>query len=310
MGSMSLANSAAVYAQQTQPAAAAQQGDKPDPALERKAYDALNACTQEKDCNKKLAMAKEALGIYAKSTYVPYLKDQVNQARGCLLQEALKGEKWGDAFKLGDEVLAEDPDNLNYLLTLADTSGKLAKKSDFSFADKGTQYSKKAIELINQNKVPAGLKPEDWAARKPLVLASMHQNIGLFALKAKNEEVALTELTESVKQDCSDPVTHFLMAQVYNGRYEALGSEYRALPDEDKSGDKGKAILEKINGVVDQLLEAYGKMLAVSDGKTTYDGLRNRVKPAIEELYKFRHEGKTDGLQAFLDGFKGACAPK
>jgi hypothetical protein len=224
MGSVSLTHSAAVFAKQTQqPAAAAAQGDKPDAATERKAYDALNAVIAEKDCTKKLTMAKEAIGLYAKSQYVPYMKDQVTQARGCLLQEALKADKIADAIKIGDEVLAEEPENLNYLLTLADAIGRLAKKSDYTYADKGTIYAEKAIALIDAGKVPAGVKPEDWGPRKPLVLASMHQSLGLFALKLKDDEKAMKHLILSAQNDCSDPVTHYLIAQVHNNKYEALG---------------------------------------------------------------------------------------
>jgi hypothetical protein len=84
-------------------------------------------------------------------------------------------------------------------------------------------------------------------------------------------------------------------------------SDYQALTPEDKSADPGKAVLEKINVVVDQMLESYAKMMVVSEGKTNYDTLRNRVKPAMEELFKFRHEGKTDGLQAYIDGYKTSC---
>src|SRR5205085_11019955 len=122
-GSMTLAASANAFGQQSQPAqgqpAAGQQGDKPDPAQERKAYDTLNAVIAEKDPNKKLTMAKEAIGLYPKSQYVPYMKQQIDLAHGELLQAALKTDDNKQAFQVGGEVLAEQPDNLNYLLTLA-----------------------------------------------------------------------------------------------------------------------------------------------------------------------------------------------
>ncbi|MEW6734603.1 MAG: hypothetical protein AB1489_24980 [Acidobacteriota bacterium] len=300
MGLLTLAASPAVFAQGDQ---------KLDPATERKVYDTLNACIAEKDNIKKLAMAQEALKLYPKSQYVPYLKDQVSQARGSLLQQAMQEGKTEDAFKLAADVLNEEPENLNYLLTLADFSARLAKgpKADYSFADKGTEYAKKAVELINNGKRPVGLDEAQWNTRKGAVLASMHQAVGLFLLKAKKDEDALNALSESAKQDCSDPVTHYLIAQIHNNKYEALSAEYNQLPDDKKSSDDGKAILDKINPVIDQMLEAYGKMMAVSDGKANYDALRNRVKPSMEELYKFRHEGKSDGLPAFIDGFKSSC---
>lgn len=312
MGSLSLVNSTVTFAQpaQGQQPAAAAQTQKADPATERKAYDTLTAITAETNCTKKLTMAKEALGLYATTSYASYIKDQVNNARGCLLQEALKADKVEDAIKVGDEVLAEDPDNLNYILTLADAIGRQGKKAVYTFADKGTQYATKAIALIDAGKSPAGLPEAEWSKRKPLVLASMHQNLALFLIKAEKSDEALTELKKSAELDCSDPITHYLTAQVHNKKYEALGKEYGALTDDEKIADKGKEILAKIDTVVDLILDAYGKMMASSEGKQGFDPLRTRVKPAIEELYKYRHDGKPDGMQQFLDGFKTFCAPK
>jgi tetratricopeptide (TPR) repeat protein len=309
IGSVSIAQPTSTFAQQTQPAAAAQ--DKPDPATERKAYDALQACSKETDCNKKIAMAKEMLGLYPKSTYVPYMKEQITQARGCLFQEALQKENWPQAFTVGDELLVELPENLNLLLSLSDVCSRLAKKNDYSYADKGTQYSKKSIELIDKGVVPNGVKPEDWAAKlKSQYLGSLHQGLGLYALKAKKEDEAFELFKKSAEQDCTDPITYYLIAQIHSTKYDTFSAEYQALDAEKKTGDEGKAVLEKINGVVDQMLESYGKMLAVADGKANFDGLRSKVKPVMEDLFKYRHEGKADGMQAYIDGLKPACAAK
>jgi hypothetical protein len=279
---------------------------------ERKVYDTLQATIAEKDNNKKMTMAKEALALYPTSQYAVYFKGQITEARNALFTQAQQGNNPADAFRIGAEVLAEDPENLNYLLTLADYSVRLAKgpAKDFGYADKGTEYAKKAIELINNNKRPAGLEEAKWNQSKGVVLASLHQNVGFFLLRANKNDEALVEFQESIKTNCSDPFTHYFVALVHKNRYENLSSEYRQMPDDKKTTDEGKALLDKINPVIDQIIEAYGKMMAVSEGKQNYEPLRNGLKADFEEFYKYRHEGKVDGLQAYIDGLKTSCEQK
>jgi hypothetical protein len=295
MGLMTLVSSVTVFGQENK------QDNKPDAATERKAYDTLQATIAEKDLNKKMTMAREALGLYPNSQYVIYFKGQINEARNTLFDQARKENKPAEAFKIGGEVLKEEPENLNYLLTLADYSVNLAKKDkDFSYADRGTEYSKKAIELINGNKRPAGVEEAKWTQTRPTLLAKLHQDIGFFLLKANKNDEALTSFTESAKLNCSDPFTHYFVALVHKNRYEALSNEYRQMPDDQKTSDTGKALLEKINPVIDQIIESYGKMWAVSEGKTAYDALRNALKQDFEEFYKYRHEGKIDGHEDYF----------
>lgn len=256
-------------------------------------------------------MAKEAIGLYPTSQYAPYFKDQITQARGGLFQQAITENKSADAFRIGGEVLAEDPNNLNYLLTLADYSGRLAKgpSKDFSFSDKGSEYAKKAIELINSGKQPLGVEPAKWEQSKGTTVAAMFQNIGFFSLKANKGEDALVAFNESLKSYCADPITHYLVAQVHKNKYEALSQQYNSMTDDQKTSDEGKAVLEKINPVIDQIVEAYGKMMAFSEGKGL-DALRNGVKPDFEGFYKYRHDGKADGMEEYVAGLKAGCTQK
>lgn len=283
---------------------AQQSQDKPDAASERKAYDALTACNNEQDNTKKLAMAKDALGLYPKSQYVPYFKDQILKARGGIVLKAISENKAEEAFKVADEALAEDPENMFFLLQLSDFTSRLIVSGNFTFAEKGSDYTKKLIDVINKGKIPAGIEEAKWKEGNPARLAVLHRTLGLIAGQAKKFDEAMASFTESLKFNCSDPLTYYYVSLIHNTTYNTLSDEYKALPDEDKTGDKGKAVLEKINGVVDQILEDYGKLMAFSEGNAGFDKLRNNIKPSMDELYKFRHEGKLDGLDAYISGLK------
>ncbi|MBI4850793.1 MAG: hypothetical protein HY819_03095 [Acidobacteria bacterium] len=285
------------------------QDDKPDAASEKKAYDAYNAARAEKDFAKQQTMIKEALGVYPKSQYVKFFKELLGANIGNRFQTEIKAEKIDTAFKIySEEVVTTVPDlEVNYLLAFLDPLSRSAKKPDTPNADIGQTVLKKAIDVIKSGKAPVNV-PE-WDKKKPAVLASLYQTVGLYTWKAsKKDDDALNVFKESISQDCSDPVTYYFVAELYKGKYDALSKEYEALAEADKTGDRGKELLDKINGVVDSMIEYYAKTLGVSESKAkTYEKLRAGVQGAVELFWKFRHEEKLDGLTEFLGKFKTEC---
>lgn len=255
-------------------------------------------------------MAKEALTAYPNSQYIPYFKQQITAARGGLFQQAMQQNKPEVAFSIGGEVLGEEPDNFNFLLTLADYGARLARAKNYSFADKSTEYAKKSIELINGGKSPAGVSEEQWAKSKPVVLGTLHQALGLYALNATKEDEALAAFNESLKYNCSDPYTYIQISKIHNNQYQTVAEAYQKMSDDEKTSDAGKAALEKINPAADQLIETYAKVIAFAEGNKNYDAARNQIMPVLEGLYKFRHDGKTDGLAEFIQSQKATCQPK
>jgi hypothetical protein len=292
-----------------------QQGVKPDIAAEQKAYDTYLACHNEKDNYKKIELAKTALEQYPNSQYAPSFKQEIWAARDSILTQALTSNNLAAAFPMADEILKDNPENLGILLTLAEAGAKAAKnKGDYAFADKSIEYSKNAIALLNSGVMHSSPGP-DWQKRKPLVLSSLHQTIGLFLLHAKKNDEAMAELMAAAQFDCSDPETYYLMSKIHYAKYESLGYEYIALSDEKKEGDEGKAQLDKIYSAIDLILEDYGKLLAVADnklenGKPIYDNLIKEIKPIMKDLYLSRYHGHPDELQTYLDGFKNGCGQK
>ncbi|MCS6885726.1 MAG: hypothetical protein RMM17_05150 [Acidobacteriota bacterium] len=284
--------------------------DSPNPVDERKAYDALQNCSKEVDLNKKLAMAKEAIAAYPNSQYLPYFKQQILAARGGLFQQAMQQNKPEEAFAIGSEVIAEDPENLNFLLTLADYGARLAKAKNYNFAGKSTEYARKSVELINNGKIPTGINEEQWAKSKNNVLATLHQSLGLYAMNANKEDEAVASFNEALKHNCSDPYTYIQLSKIYNNRYQAAAEAYQKMSDEEKTSDAGKEALEKINSAADQLIETYAKVIAFSEGNKSYDSARNQIMPVLEGLYKFRHDGKTDGLREYIESMKATCQQK
>ncbi|MBL8151681.1 MAG: hypothetical protein JNN15_17275 [Blastocatellia bacterium] len=275
---------------------------------ERKAYSALTACNDEKDFAKKLQMAKEALALYPGSQYIPYFKQQVDVARGGLLQQAQKDDKPDEVFKIGDEILADDPENLNVLLLLSQITWEQARKKNYSLAAQGAnKYTTKSLELIGANKKPASIDDAQWGQRRPVVLGILHQTKGMILLNDKKTDEALNELGESVKNNCAEPYTYLLIFPVYQEKYNTISEEYNKLSDDEKVGENGKAALAKVDAAADELIAAYAKFIAFSEGKQGYENIRGKVQPLLNDLYKYRNKDNPDGVKAYIDNIKSGC---
>jgi hypothetical protein len=85
-----------------------------------------------------------------------------------------------------------------------------------------------------------------------------------------------------------DPHNYWLRSTIYSEQYTELKKPYDAMDDIGKGSDAGKAILKKVNELLDaKLIPEYARVLATATtpiGKPFYDA----VKPQFDLLWKFR----------------------
>jgi hypothetical protein len=73
-------------------------------------------------------------------------------------------------------------------------------------------------------------------------------------------------------------------------------------------GADREAQLKKVFALLDRLIDADAHFLALSDGNAQLADVRQQEMQYLETNYKFRHEGKTDGMQQLIDKYKAAPA--
>jgi hypothetical protein len=268
-----------------------------------------------KDYPKALGFAKEYLEKYPTGNYAAYLKKWKVQVRAHMFNEARKAKNIAEEIRLGKEALAENAEDLDYLylMTIDMRANEMeASPANYSHAAEVADFSQRAISLLEASKPSNVIKPENAKA----ALAYLYQTSAMVEAKNGNQDKAL----EKYKKSSSiDPANGILNAQnylalgvIYQAKYGAAAKKFEALPKEKKEADppdaEAKAALDDVNAQADQVIENWGRFLALEDSKK-YGATRDNVDKAHIDLWKFRHDDKLDGRDEYINKFKSGTAP-
>lgn len=261
----------------TDPAKAAEAGKK---------Y--LAACPQEQ--GDIPAYLKKWIGAYDKGT------------RRASFQPLLYNDKkYTEALALGKEILAEDPENVRVLVDMGWGSylAALALKNE-SLNNDAVMYAKKAIQLIEANKSPDKWQP--FKTREE-TLAYLYNVVGRQAVKTNPAE-ALSALIKSVQLETElkkDPWNYYFIGVSYErGPYATLSADYKTRFAGKDESPESKLALENINQVVDRMVDAYARAVALAGTDAKYASLKNDWMEALSTWYKYRHNQSDAGLNEMI----------
>ncbi|HEU4870299.1 MAG TPA: hypothetical protein VFT08_05565, partial [Pyrinomonadaceae bacterium] len=97
------------------------------------------------------------------------------------------------------------------------------------------------------------------------------------------------------------PSTYYFLAVAYEaGPYKTLSTDYQAKYANKPETPESKAALEKLNVVMDRIIDAYARAIAAAgtDPKTQQN--RTDWTAKLSTYYKFRHEGSDAGMTEFI----------
>jgi hypothetical protein len=279
-------------------------------------YDANAA----KDYPKAMELAKAYLEKFPSGGYVSYLKDKwIPQMRGYFFKKAADEKNVAEVIRIGKEVLAADPDNLDYLsaLVVQIRSNELfTTPPNFAHAAEATDFAQHAIRLIEAGKTPSGADPAKF--NKNVTLAYMHQTLAVIYDHEKTTDKALAEYEKAGTLEPTNPAYSFHCGRIHNDKYAAAATKYEAaqkkveaIPDADRNAaepkpevkaalDESKAALADVNAQADAVITCWARFLGLTVDKKEWD-IRPRIQQAFTELYKFRHNGSTDGMDKLID---------
>ena len=276
---------------------------------ERAAYEAW---FNEKDESKKLALGKTFVEKFPQSEYgTKWVKPWVE---GAILRESYKTFTTtlqdfykGDAAKLepltktGDEILAKQPDQAFIVSQLALATGRGVLGQSYKDFEKSKAYASKALQLLSSEKAPEGWKPEDWASLRKTAVCQLNQYQGLYYLQQPTPDLDqaisyLTKAAESKDGDCArDPNTYWLRSDANSRIYDKLRADYSALSADQKTSDAGKAMLAKIDPVIDKMIDDLARVTALAS-KPEAKPLQDAARERLTEFWKYRYDGKVDGM--------------
>jgi hypothetical protein len=246
--------------------------------------------------------------------YTAYLKKWAaaydKEARKIRFQPLLYGDKkYAEAFALGKELLADDPENLRVIIDLGYSGFHLAGPAtkDESFNTDSLMYSRKAIQMIESGKVPESLdgKNPAWAPFKGKddTLAYLYHGVGRLLLKTNPTE-ALAALVKAVQYDTDlkkGPWEYYFIAAGYEtGLYPKLSADYEAKFKDKPESPEQKLALANIEQVIDRMIDAYARAVALAGTNAQYAANKKDWLDALTTWYKFRHNQSDAGLNDMI----------
>jgi hypothetical protein len=164
--------------------------------------------------------------------------------------------------------------------------------------DKVKDYVELAMRAF-ESAVPSEKTRKDFETfvvpLKDLVIANGNQFLGFRLIETKGDpDQALEYLAKAIQVKTrdgvgwKDPNNYWLRSTIYGDQYATLKKPYDEMDDTSKASDAGKAILKKVNELLDtKLIPEYARVLATATtpgSKPIYDA----AKPQLDLLWKFR----------------------
>lgn len=235
-----------------------------------------------------------------------YLKKWVaaydKEARKLRLPALLYNDKkYAEAYALGREILADEPENLKVFIDLG-YGGFLATTTakNESFNNEAIGYARKAIQMIEAGKAPAEWLP---FTSKDDALAYLHYTVGFLTIK-NNPSEALSSLIKSAKYESkikATPSTYYFIAAAYEaGPYAKLSADYKARFEGKDESPESKLALENINQVIDRMIDAYARAVALAGKEPANQASKTEWLQSLTEWYKFRNNQSDAGLNEMI----------
>src|SRR5689334_6218548 len=283
----------------------AQDAAADEAATYKKWYDLNN----QKDYPNALEAAKAYLEKYPNGQYAAYLKKWIPQARAALLNAAVQSKNLADVDRIGKDIMAADPDNLDYALFLA--SQLRTSDTNFQYATDTEQFTETSIRLIEAGKTPApGNPPKPFP--KGETLGYLHDTLATIAEHNKNNDKALEHYEHAAMADPMNARYFFNIGRLHQARYAAAAAAYQALPEADRTAPEPKpevkAALDKVNAEADGVINNWARFMGLPKNDYPAD-VKQKVMTALTDLYKYRNNNSDAGLAQLIEANKTSPTP-
>lgn len=207
-------------------------------------------------------------------------------------------ENPAEAFNACAPLLAASPDNLKLRLALVGAGIKSNQSGSKTLNARAAAEARTALQLIESGKTS-----DTWApfASQQDVPSGLRYYIAAWSFDTAPEEAAtqLLKVAQSNSVFAKEAATFQLLgASYYNGEFKKLADEYKTKYENQPETPESAALFARINVVLDRIIDAYARAVALSAGKPQQAQLRT----ALTTFYKQRNEGKEDGLNELIAG--------
>jgi hypothetical protein len=207
------------------------------------------------------------------------------------------------AFEACRPWIDANPDNLRPRLALVGAGIKAYMNKDNSLNARAAAEARTVLQMIESGKTT-----DAWApfANQQDAPAGLRYYIAAWTIEANPEESA-TQLLKTAQSNSSiakEPATFQLLGlSIYNGELKKLADQYKAQCEGKDASHECDVLLNRINFTLDRVIDAYARAIALANANPSkYGATATALRPALETLYKQRHEGQATGLNDLISG--------
>ena len=244
------------------------------------------------DVPQRITLAEKFLTVFN----IPAESDLVTEV---LVADYLNAGRASDAFRLAGAWLPNHPDQIDLMRILAIGATNESINGNDSFIKQGREYGLKAIAQIEADRKPPDMEAQAWTDFKTKYLVALHREVGVLAMRARDQAAAKPSLEKAVALKSPDPIVYFFLSQMVNDEYEQRVIKNRAMA----SGAEKSADSASVEKLLDQVMELFAQTIAMAEGNAQYAEATKAMRSDLEKFYSYRH-GSNQGMQALIDKYK------
>lgn len=250
----------------------------------------------------------------AQNKIVEYLKKWVAKyeeiTRASRFQDLLYVQKkYVEAYALGKEILAAQPDNLKVQIDLGVNAYLVGSLNNASLSAEALEHARKALAALD-----AGKTIEDWKplSGKEVAVAYLNYSIGSLSLQSDPSN-ALKFLIKAAQFETplkKSPYTYAYIAGAYEtGPYAKLSEQYKQLYSGKDETPESKLMLANINQLIDRMIDGYARAVAAAGADTNFAQPKAVWNESLTTWYKYRNSDQTTGLDQLIAGILAKPLP-
>jgi len=217
-------------------------------------------------------------------------------------------QKYPEAYALGKQILADEPENLNVLVHLGASGYLVAPLKNPTLTTEAVGHARKALQLLE-----GGQNLEKWEplANRDVALAYLNYTIGSLTLE-QDPAAALKNLIKAAQFETplkKSPYTYAYIAGAYEtGAYAKQSEAYKTNFSGKDETPESKLALANINQIVDRMIDAYARAVALATDPK-FAQAKASWQESLTTWYKYRNADKTDGMNELVAGILAKPLP-
>lgn len=218
-------------------------------------------------------------------------------------------KKYPEAYALGKEILATEPENLKLLVDLGANGYLLAPLKNPALNAEAVTYATKALQMLE-----AGQTVNDWQPlqSKDVAVAYLNYTIGTLTLE-KDPGAALKNLLKAAQFETplkKSPYTYAYIAGAYEtGPYAKQSEAYKVCCSGKDETPESKLALANINQLVDRMIDGYARAVALAGTDAAYSTPKTVWNDSLLQWYKYRNNNTETGLPELIAGILAKPLP-